>query len=212
MLLTTSDLIVRLNTNIFWSFISFTVFNWYVLTKMRKDLKRPKTTWNYLKRPTTTYNEQETTWNNLQRPTTSKKWPETTYKNLKRPATNRKHSGNDLQRARNDLKQPTTSKKQPIMTWTYLQWAKKDAKRQATSRFSDYLTIWGDWFSSLIRFPPNIWLQSFEHCLTENHGHRRAWNISIVSCVFFVGYNIYLFVYLFIYLFIYFVWVSCQEH
>ena len=76
-----------------------------------------------------------TTWNNLKRPTTSKKRPETTYNDLqqrrndmkwtsagkKRPET----TWNDLQRARNNLKHPTTSKTQPIMTWTYLQQAKK---------------------------------------------------------------------------------------
>ena len=103
---------------------------------------------------------------------------------------NKNWPGNYLQRARNDLKQPTTSKTQPIMTWTYLEQAKKDAKRHATSRFSDYFTIWDKRFSSLIRFPPNIWLQSFEHCFTENHGHSRASDISIVSCVSFMGYNI----------------------
>ena len=80
------------------------------------------------------------------------------------------------------------------MTWTYLQRAKKkDAKRQSTSRLSDYFTIWGKRFSFLTSFPPNIWLQSFEHCITENHGHGRASNISIVSCIFFMGCNIYFF-------------------
>ena len=79
------------------------------------------------------------------------------------------------------------------MTWNYLQRAKKDAKRQATSRFSDYFTIWDKRFSFLIRFTPNIWLQSFEHCFTENDGHSRDSNISIASCVFFMGYNIYFF-------------------
>ena len=66
-------------------------------------------------------------------------------------------------------------------------------KKQGISRFSDYFTKWGKRFSSLIRFLPNIWWQSFEHCFTENHGHSRASNISIVSCVFFMGYNIYFF-------------------
>ena len=37
-------------------------------------------------------------------------------------------------------------------------------------------------------------MQSFaEHCFTENHGHSRASNIPIVSCVFLMGYNIYFF-------------------
>ena len=40
-----------------------------VLTKTRNDLKRPETT----------YNEQETNWNDLQQPATSKKRPEMTY-------------------------------------------------------------------------------------------------------------------------------------
>ena len=106
---------------------------------------------------------------------------------------NKNWPGNYLQRARNDLKEPTTSKTQPIMTLTYLEQAKKDVKRRATSRFSDYFTIWDKRFSSLIRFPPNIWLQSFEHCFTENHGHCRASDISIVSCVSFMRYNIYFF-------------------
>ena len=55
------------------------------------------------------------------------------------------------------------------------------------------IILWGKRFSYLIRFPPNTWLQSFEHCLTENHGHSSASIISIVSCVFFMGYNIYFF-------------------
>ena len=40
-----------------------------VLTKTRNNLKRPETT----------YNEQETTWNDLQQPTAGKKWPEMIY-------------------------------------------------------------------------------------------------------------------------------------
>ena len=34
--------------------------------------------------------------------------------------------------------------------------------------------MWDKRFSSLTRFPPNIWLQSFEHCFTENHSDNRA--------------------------------------
>ena len=151
-------------------------------------------TWNDLQ-PTTSKKQPETTWNNLQQPTTSKKQPETTWNNLQQARNDlQRWPGSNLQQATNDLKQPTTSKTQPIMTWTYLQWAKKkDTKQQTTSRVSDYFTIWGKWFSSLIHFPPNIWLQSFEHCFTENHGHSSASNISIVLCVFFTGYNIYFF-------------------
>ena len=48
-------------------------------------------------------------------------------------------------------------------------------------------------FSSLIHFSLNIWLQSFEHCFTENHGHNRASNISIVSCAFFMGFHVFFF-------------------
>ena len=70
-----------------------------VLTKMRNDLKRPKTTcnddlqWarNDLKRPTTTYieqettyNEQETTWNDPQRIRHNLQWPEPIYNEQKK--------------------------------------------------------------------------------------------------------------------------------
>ena len=144
---------------------------------LRYLLKRGMT-WNNLKRPTTnkkqpetTCNKQEMTWNNLQ-------WP--------RPITNTKRPWSDPQRARNDLRRSTTSKTQPTTTQTYLQQAKKDAQRPTTSRFWDYFTIWGNWFSFLTRFQPNIWLQSFiiKHCFTENYGENRAPNISILSCVF----------------------------
>ena len=64
---------------------------------------------------------------------------------------------NYLQQARSELKRP----EQPTMAWTYLQREKKDAKRPITGRFWDY-------------FPPTIWLQSFEHCFTENHGENRV--------------------------------------
>ena len=107
-----------------------------------------------------------TTWNNLQRPTTSKKWPSTTYNNLQRARNNLKQptttyneqetTWKDLQRVRNDLKWPITSK-----TWmtehTYNE-QRKDTKRPTTSRFSNYFTIWDKRFTSLIHFPPNIWL------------------------------------------------------
>ena len=138
-----------------------------------------------------TWNDLQRTRNDLKRPTTNKKWPETTYNYLKRPRTNKKRPGNDLKWARNDLKRPTTSKTQPTTTRTYLQQVKEGAKRPTTSRFWDYSTIWGNRFSSLTRFQPNIWLQSFEHCFTENHDEKRAPNISILSCVFITGYKIY---------------------
>ena len=122
-----------------------------------------------------------TTWNDLQR----------TRNDMKRPTTSKKRPGNNLQLARNDLKRLAISKTQPKTTRTYLQQAKKGPKRPATSRYWDYFTIWGNRFSSLTRFQPNIWLQSFEHCFTENHGENRARNISILSCVFITGYEIY---------------------
>ena len=54
-----------------------------VLTKTRKDLKRP----------TTTYSEQETTWSDPQRVRHNLQWPENTYieqrKDTKRPITSR---------------------------------------------------------------------------------------------------------------------------
>ena len=109
-----------------------------------------------------------------------------TRNDLKRPITNKKQPGNGLQQqqARNNQKRPTTSKTLPTTSRIYLQRAKKDAKWPATSRFRDYFTIWGNRFSSLILFQPNIWLQSFEHCFIENHGENRAPNTSILSCVF----------------------------
>ena len=139
---------------------------------MRNNLKRPTTN---KKRPETTYNEQETTWNDLQQPEKTYKEQETTWKQL---ATSKK--------------QPTTSKTQPTMTQAYLQQQKKkDAKWPTASRFWDYFTIWGNWFSSLARFQHSIWLQSFKHCSKENHGENRALNISILSCAFILGYKIY---------------------
>ena len=140
-----------------------------VLTKTRNDLKRPT---KNKKRPETTYNEQEST-----------------YNDLKRPIMNKKQPGNDLQRARNNLQRPTKNKTQPTTTRTYLRQPKKGVKRPTTSRF--YFTIWGNQFSSLTHFQPNIWLQSFEHCFTENQGENRAPNISILSFVFITGYKIY---------------------
>ena len=101
--------------------------------------------------------------NDLKRPerlTTSKKRPKTTY-------NEQETTWNDPQRVRHNLQWPEH---------TYNE-QRKDAKRPTTSRFSDYFTIWGKRFSSLTRFPPNIWLQSFKHCFTENHGENRASSI-----------------------------------
>ena len=131
-------------------------------TKTQKDLKLSEAT----------YSKEETNWNNLQGPETTYIKQETTWSNL--------------YQARNDLKQSTTSKKQPTMSWTYQQRAKQDAKQPTTSRFWDYFTIWGNWFSSLTRFPSNIWLQSFKHCFMENNGENRAPNICILPCIFIV--------------------------
>ena len=128
-----------------------------VLTKTRNNLKRP----------TTTYKEQKTTWNDLQRTRNDLKRPTTTY-------NEQETTWNDPQQVRHNLQrpEPTFNKK------------KQDAKRPTTSRFRYYFEIWGKRFSFLTRFPPNIWLQSFKHCFTENHGKNRASNISILSCVF----------------------------
>ena len=137
------------------------------------------------KRPETTYNEQETTWNNLQRarnnlkrPTTSKKQPETTY-------NEQETTWNNPLRVRHNLQG---------REHTYNE-QRKDAKRPTTSRFSDYFTIWGKRFSSLTFFSNNIWLQSFEHCFTENHVENgvSTWFKHQLWCVFFTGYKIYLF-------------------
>ena len=74
---------------------------------------------------------------------------------------------NDPHRVRHNLQWPEhTYNKQ-----------RKDAKRPTTSRFLDYFTIWGKRFSPLTLFPPNIWLQSLEHCFMENHGENRASSI-----------------------------------
>ena len=143
-----------------------TVPLWYLLKR--------GTTWNDFKQPITTYNEQETTWNNLQRAKNDLKRPTTTY-------NKQETAWNDPQRVRHNLQWPEP---------TYHE-QRKDAKWPTTSRFSDYFTIWGKRFSSLTRFPPNIWLQSFEYCFTENHGQSRASRISILSCVIFTGYKIY---------------------
>ena len=121
-----------------------------VLTKTRNDLKRTTTTWNELQRAR----------NNLKRPSAT--WHE-------------------IEQTRNDLKRPTTFRKwpqktQPTTTWAYQQRAKKDARRPTTGRF--WRTTRGNRFSCLIRFLPNIWLQSFENCFIENHGKRKTYELS----------------------------------
>ena len=125
---------------------------------------------NDLKRPETTYND-------LQRARNNMKWPETTY-------SKQDTTWNDPQQVRHNLQWPEhTYNKQ-----------RKDAKRSTTSRFWDYFTIWDSRFFSLTRFPPNIWLQSFEHCFTETHGEKRASRsiitrqVSILMCIF-MGYK-----------------------
>ena len=120
------------------------------------------------KRPETTYNEQETTWN-------------------------------DLQRARNDLKQPTTSKTQSTRTWTHLQRAKK--RRETTNNkqiFRLFYNMGQTVLFSYIFFTQHLvaiirallhgeswWKQSVKHLL--------SWVKHQLSCVFFTGYKIYLF-------------------
>ena len=90
------------------------------------------------------------TWNDLQRPTTRKKRPTTTY-------NEQETTWNDSQQVRHNLQWPEHTHNEH----------RKDAKQPTTSRFSDYFTIWGKRFSSLTRFPPNIWLQSFERCFSK---------------------------------------------
>ena len=105
---------------------------------------------------------------------------------------------NEQETTWNDLKRRTTSKTQLTITWTYLQRAKTKKRRETTNK-KQILSLFynrGNRFSSLTRFPrfpTNIWLQSFEHCFTENLGENRASNISTLSCVYFTGYKIYFF-------------------
>ena len=106
-------------------------------------------TWNNLKWPTTskkqpktTYNEQEMTWNGLQRPTTSKKRPETTWNDLETAYNEQEMTWNNPQWVRQNLQWPDH---------TYNE-QRKDMKQSTTSRFLDYFTIWGNWFSSLTHF------------------------------------------------------------
>ena len=146
------------------------------------------------KQPETTYNEQEMTWNDLQRARNNMKRATRSWKDLQRSKNDLETTYNEQEATWNNPQQ----ERQPIMTLTYLQRAKKDAKWKATSRFSDYFTIWGKRFSSLTRFPPNIWLQSFKHCFTENHGENSVKHLLScvkrqLSCVFFTGYKIYFF-------------------
>ena len=85
-----------------------------------------------------------TTWNDLERSTTI--W-------------------NNLQRARNDLKRPTSSKAQPTTIWTLLTTSKKRRETTNKEQILRLFTVWDNWFSSLTRFPPNIWLQNPAFCL-----------------------------------------------
>ena len=106
---------------------------WNNLKRPTTSKKRPETTYsnlqrarNDLTRPETTCNEQESTWNDLQRARNdlqrARNDLEITHNNLKRPIANKKRPGNnlDLQPERNNLKRPTTSKTQPTTTGTYL--------------------------------------------------------------------------------------------
>ena len=89
-------------------------------------------------------------------------------------------------------KRPTTTYREQETTWNNPQWIRhnlqwpehtynkqrKDAKQPTTSRFSDHFVLWGKRFSSLTRFPLNIWLQSFEHFFMDDHGENRAWGVN----------------------------------
>ena len=130
--------------------------------------------------------------NDLKRPerlTTSKKRPKTTY-------NEQETTWNDPQRVRHNLQWPEHNYSKQ----------KKDVKRPTTSRFSDYFTIWAKRFSSLTRFPPNIWLHSFKHCFTENHGENRA--SSIFCHASSVNYHVY---FLRDKRFIFPIWISCHQ-
>ena len=86
-----------------------------------------------------------------------KKRPETTY-------NEQETTWNNPQRVRHNLQWPKH---------TYNE-QRKDVKR-ATTDFQIILQYWEN--ASLIFFSPNILLQSFEHCFTENHGENRASSI-----------------------------------
>ena len=114
------------------------------------NLKQPPTSKNDLKQPTMTYNEQEMTWNNPQ-------WART---NLETTYNEQETTWNDPQRVRQNHQQPKP---------TYNEQKKNNTKQPTARRFSDYFTLWDNQFSSLTSFQPQIWLQLFEHCFTENH-------------------------------------------
>ena len=84
-------------------------------------LKRA-TTWNDLKRPTTSKKQPETTWNDLQRVRNNLKRPETTY-------NEQETTWNDLQWARNNLKRPEVNKKRPETTYNKQETTWKDLQR-----------------------------------------------------------------------------------
>ena len=91
------------------------------------------------------------------------------------------------------------------MTWTYLQQAKKKRETTNNKQILDYLTIWGKRFSSVTRFPPNISLQSSEHCFMENHGESR------LSSNYYHASSVNYHVYFLRDISFFFCWVSCQQ-
>ena len=112
---------------------------------------------NDLQRHESTLNDLQWGRNNQKHRATSKKLPEMTCNDLRRVITSLKRPTTTYNQQRNNLKQPTASS-----VW-------------------HYFTIWDIPFSSFTIFPPNIWLQSFEHCFTENHDENRAPNIYMLS-------------------------------
>ena len=85
------------------------------------------------------------------------------------------------------------------MTWTYLQRAMKRRETTSKKQIFRLFKIWVKWFSSLTRFPPKIWLQSFKHCFT------------VVSSIYYyvssINYNVY-----FLWAIgLFSVWVLCQQ-
>ena len=130
----------------------------------------------YLVKPGTTSNDLKGVRNDLKGPTTSKKRPE-----------------------RNDMKQSTTSKTQSTATWTHLQRAKKRCETTNNKQiFRLFYNMGQTILFSYIFFTEYLvavirgllhgelwWKQSVKHLL--------SWVKHQLSCVFFMGYKIYLF-------------------
>ena len=85
-----------------------------------------------------------------------------------------------MQQGRKDLKWPTTKKKQLETAHNDLNittTSKKKTQNDQQQAHFQVILQYGATFSSLTRFLPNIWLQSFEYWFTENNGENRASSI-----------------------------------